>query len=375
MLNAAIKDCPMFGGTVKSFDAAKVSGMRGVKKVVQVGDSAVAVIADTWWNAKTALDALPIVFDEGPNVNVSSATIAAFLKEGLTAKQAFVGNQKGDVAAAFASAAKTVEAVYGYPYQNHACMEPMNATVLWTPEKCEMWGGTQNGEAALAVLSEAAELPISKCDVHKVMLGGGFGRRGRSDYVRQAALIAKQMPGTPIKLLWSREEDMLHGSYHPVTQCKLTGALDKDNNLTGLHLRISGQSILIALAPERMSKGRDTSTFAGLNPNGDAASNYAVPTLLIDHAMRNPPVPPGFWRGVNVNHNAIYLECFIDELAHAAGQDPVVFRRKLMAAHPKHLAVLNAAADAIGWEKPAPPGMHRGIAQVMAFGSSLAAPI
>jgi len=220
--------------------------------------------------------------------------------------------------------------VYGYPYQNHACMEPMNATVLWTSEKCEMWGGTQNGEAALAVLSEAAGLPISKCDVHKAMLGGGFGRRGRSDYVQQAALIAKQMPGVPIKLLWSREEDMLHGSYHPITQCKLTGAFDKDDNLTGLHIRVSGQSILTALAPERMSDGRDISTFAGFNPSGEAAFVYnTIPNLLIDHAMRNPPIPPGFWRGVNINHNAIYTECFIDELAHAAGQDPLAFRRKL----------------------------------------------
>jgi isoquinoline 1-oxidoreductase beta subunit len=236
-----------------------------------------------------------------------------------------------------------------------------------------MWGPTQNGEAALAVLAEAAELPVSKCDVYKVMLGGGFGRRGRSDYVRQAALIAKQMPGVPIKLLWSREEDMLHGSYHPVTQCKLTGAFDKDNNLTGMHLRISGQSILIALAPERMSNGRDTSTFAGFNPNGEAAFHYDIPNLLIDHAMRNPPVPPGFWRGVNVNHNAIYLECFIDELAHASGQDPLAFRRKLLAKSPKSLAVLDAVAEKVGWVKPPPAGVHRGLAQFMSYGTYNAA--
>ena len=373
LLNAAIKDCPVFGGKVQSFDAAKVLAMPGVKKVVPVGVSAVAVIADTWWHAKTALDALPIVWDEGPNVGVSSATIADMLKEGLDAKTPFIGNQKGDVAAAIAGAAKTVQAVYAYPYQNHACMEPMNATVRWTPDKCEMWGPTQNGEAALAVLAETAELPVGKCDVHKVMLGGGFGRRGRSDYVRQATLIAKEMPGVPIKLLWSREEDMLHGAYHPVTQCKLTGAFDQDNNLTGLHLRISGQSILIALAPERMSNGRDTSTFAGFNPNGDAAFGYAVPNLLIDHAMRNPPVPPGFWRGVNVNHNAIYIECFIDELAHATGQDPLAFRRKLLASSPKNLAVLEAVANKAGWGTPAPAGIHRGLAQFMAYGTYNAA--
>src|SRR5450759_4273475 len=225
MLNAAIKDCPVFGGKVKSFDQAKVLGMKGVKKVVPVGDSAVAVIAETWWQAKTALDALPIVWDEGPNAKVSSATIAEFLKEGLNAEQAFVGNKAGDAKAAIAGAAKKVEAIYSYPYQNHACMEPMNATALYTADKCEVWCGTQNGEGAFAAVLAASGLPAAKCDVHKIMLGGGFGRRGRTDYVTQAVLIAKQMPGTPVKLLWSREEDMTHCSYHPITQCRLTAGL------------------------------------------------------------------------------------------------------------------------------------------------------
>ena len=245
MLNAAIKDCPVFGGKLKSFDEAKIASMKGVKKVVRVGDTAVAVVADTWWHAKTALDALPIVWDEGENAKVSSASIAKWLAEGLdNAQPAFVGNQNGDAKAAIASAAKKVEAVYNYPYQNHACMEPLNATALYTADKCEVWCGTQNGEAAFAAVLEASGLPADKCDVHKQMLGGGFGRRGMTDYVRQAVAIAKQMPGTPIKLLWSREEDMLHGKYHPVTQCKLTGAFDADNNLTALHMRMSGQSIL-----------------------------------------------------------------------------------------------------------------------------------
>ncbi|MCC7347360.1 MAG: xanthine dehydrogenase family protein molybdopterin-binding subunit [Variibacter sp.] len=373
MLNAAIKDCPVTGGKVKSFDAAKVAGMPGVKKVVVVDGTGVAVVADTWWQAKTALDALPIVWDEGKNAQVSSASIADWLKAGLDAEQAFVGNQAGDVKAAIAGAAKKVEAVYSYPYQNHATMEPLNATALYTSDRCEVWCGTQNGEAALAAVSEASGLPVAKCDVHKFLLGGGFGRRGRTDYVRQAVLVAKQMPGTPVKLLWSREEDMLHGSYHPVTQCKLVGALDKDNNLTGLHMRISGQSILATLRPEGMQNGRDPVTFQGLNASGEFGIGYTIPNVLIDHAMRNPHIVPGFWRGVNVNHNAIYLECFMDELAHAAGQDPLAFRRKLMGKHPKHLAVLNAVAEKIGWDKPAPQGVHRGIAQFMGFGSYVAA--
>ena len=373
MLNAAIKDCPVFGGKLKSYDEAKIAGMKGVKKVVTVGDTAVAVVADTWWHAKTALEALPIVWDEGDNAKVSSASIAKWLAEGLdNAQPAYVGNKNGDAKAAIAGAVKKVEAVYNYPYQNHATMEPMNATALYTAEKCEVWCGTQNGEAAFAATLEASGLPAEKCDVHKVMPGGGFGRRGQTDYVRQAVMIAKQMPGTPIKLLWSREEDMAHGRYHPITQCKMTGAFDADNNLVALHYRLSGQSILFSLRPEALQNGMDPAAFQGVAQSGEAAFGYSVPNLLIEHAMRNPHVPPGFWRGVNVNHNAIYMECFMDELAHAAGQDPLEFRRKLMGNHPKHLAVLNAVAEKIGWTTPAPQGVYRGIAQVMGYGSYVA---
>lgn len=374
MLNAAIKDCPVFGGKIKSYDEAKIAGMKGVKKVVKVGDSAVAVVADTWWHAKTALDALPIVWDEGENAKVSSESISKWLAEGLDpAQPAFVGNQNGDVKAAIAGAAKKVEAVYSYPYQNHACMEPMNATARYTPDKCEVWTGTQNGEAAFAATLAASGLPADKCEVHKIMLGGGFGRRGRSDYVQQAVLIAKEMPGTPVKLIWSREEDMLHGTYHPITQCKLVGTFDASNNLTGLHMRISGQSILASLFPQNLQNGRDPATFQGLNPQGEFAFSYSIPNLLIDHSMRNPHVPPGFWRGVNINQNAIYVECFMDELALAVGQDPLEFRRKLMANHPKNLGVLNAVAERIGWGKPAPQGIHRGLSHFKAFGSYVAA--
>jgi isoquinoline 1-oxidoreductase subunit beta len=374
MLNAAVSACLVFGGKLKSFDEAKVMGMKGVKKVVPVDDYAVAVVADTWWHAKTALEALPVVWDEGDNAKVTSASIAKWLEEGLDdAQPAFVGNQHGDAKAAVAGAAKKVEAVYNYPYQNHATMEPMNATALYTSDKCEVWCGTQNGEAAFAAVLEASGLPADKCDVHKQILGGGFGRRGQTDYVRQAVVIAKQMPGTPIKLLWSREEDMQHGNYHPITHCKLTGAFDADNNLTALHMRISGQSILYGLRQGALVNGKDPVAFQGLNASGEAAFGYSVPNLLIEHAIRNPHVPPGFWRGVNVNHNAIYLECFMDELAHSAGQDPLEFRRKRMTGHPKNLAVLNAVAEKIGWSEPAPPGISRGIAQYMGFGSYVAA--
>jgi isoquinoline 1-oxidoreductase beta subunit len=349
--------------------------MKGVKKVVQVGNNAVAVVADSWWHAKSALDALPVVWNTGANGKVSSESIAKWLAEGLDAEQALVGNKSGDVKAALAGAAKKVEAVYSYPYQHHVTMEPMNATARYTDDKCEVWGPSQNGEAALATTAEASGLPIQKCEFYKTLLGGGFGRRSTShDYVTQAVQIAKQMPGTPVKLIWSREEDMTHGWYHPITQCKLSAAFDADKNLTGLHIRISGQSILATVMPARMQDGRDPATFAGFYPGGpEAAFGYTVPNILVDHSMRNPHIPPGFWRGVNINQNAIYIECFMDELAKEVGVDPLEFRRKLMSKTPKHLAVLNAVAEKAGWGKPAPAGVYRGLAQHMGFGSYVAA--
>jgi isoquinoline 1-oxidoreductase beta subunit len=378
LLNAAIKDCPVFGGKVKSFNASALLGRPGVKKVVQVGDSAVAVVADTWWRAKTALDALPIDWDLGPHAGVQQAQIAATLKAGLDAEQAVVGNARGDAKAALGKAARKVEAVYAYPFQNHATMEPMNATVRWTPERCEVWTPTQNGESALAAAAAAAGLPPARCDVYKLPLGGGFGRRGMADWVTQAVLIARELPGTPVKLLWSREEDMQHGRYHPITQCKLTAGLDDKGEITGLHMRISGQSILAGVLPHLVREGRDPVVFQGLNEGGgEAMIGYSFPALLIDHAMRNPHVPPGFWRGVNLNQNAIYLECFVDEIAHATQQDPLALRRKLMANHPKHLAVLNAAAERAGWGRPSPDvdgqKVFRGLAQTHGFGSYVAA--
>ena len=374
MLNAAIKELPVQGGKIKSFDAAKVASMPGVKKVVQVGDTGVAVVADTWWHAKNALDALPIVWEEGPNNKVSSASIAEWLKAGLDASDAFVGNSNGDAKAALASAAKKVEAVYAYPYQNHACMEPMNATARYTADKCEVWGPTQNGEAAFAATVQASGLPADKCEMYKVHLGGGFGRRGAfHDYTTQAVLIAKQMPGTPVKLLWSREEDMVQGRFHPVMQCKLVGGFDAGNNLTALHMRLSGQSILADVRPEALQNGKDPLTFQGLAPGGEHAFGYSVPNLMIDHAMRNPHIKPGFWRGVNINQNAIFIECFMDELAQAVGQDELEFRRKLMSKHPRNLAALNAVAERIGWGKPAPQGIFRGLAHMKAFDAYVAA--
>jgi isoquinoline 1-oxidoreductase beta subunit len=374
MLNAAIKDCPVFGGTLTSFDDRAVLARPGVKKVVRVGVSAVAVIADTWWRAKTALDALPVQWFEGPHAAASSGQFAEVLQAGLTQASAVVGHETGNAREALTKAVRTVEAVYSYPHQNHATMETMNATALWTPTLCEAWVPTQNGEAAFNAVVEASGLKAEQCELYKLHLGGGFGRRGATDYVTQAVQIARAMPGIPVKLIWSREEDMAHGRYHPVTQCKLTAGLDEKGELSALHMRISGQSILATVAPQSIKNGKDPVVFQGLNPPGPEASFcYSIPHLLIDHAVHNPHVPAGFWRGVNLNQNTLYVECFIDELAHTLGQDPLALRRKLLAQNPKPLAVLNAVAQRAGWDQPAAKGIFRGLAQTMGFGSYVAA--
>ena len=376
MLVANIKESPVFGGKVKSYDAAKAQSMKGVRKVVQVGDSAVAVVADTFWQAKTALDQVNIVWDNGANGDVSSASIKKMLEEGLNADDAFVHNTNGDVKSALSNASKKIEATYFYPFLNHATLEPQTATAKWTPDSCEAWVPTQDGEASLAAVIAASGLPAEKCNVYKVNLGGGFGRRGAfQDYTTQAVNIAKQMPGVPVKLIWTREEDMTQGRYHPVMMCKMTAAIDDKKNVTGLNMRLSGQSILATVRPAVVAanKGKDPLAFQGVEPTGEHGITYSFPNLTIDHAMRNTHVPPGFWRGVNVNQNAIFIETFMDELAEATGMDAVEFRRKHMKDFPRAVAVLNAVADGIGWTKPAAPGVYRGLAQMRSFGSYVAA--
>jgi isoquinoline 1-oxidoreductase beta subunit len=375
MLNAAIRDCPVFGGKLKSYDESKIAGMPGVQKVVKVKDTAVAVVADTWWHAKKALHALPIVWDEGAAASQSSATIADMLRDGLNATATNGDRQNGDALKAIGEAAKKLEAVYATPFLAHATMEVMNCTVKLSADKAEAWVPTQNLEASLAALSEASGVPLNKCEIHRHDLGGGFGRRGGTqDYVHQAVEIAKAFPDVPIKMIWSREEDQAHDFYRPISQCKLSAGLDAAGGLVGLHVRVSGQSINAMLNPKGIVDGKDTRQLQGYYAApGDAQLGYAVPNLLIEYAMRNTHVPVGPWRGVNTNQNGVYMECFMDEMAKAAGKDPLEFRRVLMKDFPKHLAVLNAAAEKGDWGKPLPAGVHRGIAQFMGYGSYSAA--
>ena len=375
MLCAAVKSCPVFGGKLVSFDEAKVKAMRGVKGVVKVNDSTVAVVADTWWRAKTALDNLPIDWDLGPNAKASSTTIAAALKEGLSVDGDYWQRKEGDALAVIKASAKTVDAVYSSQFLAHATMEPMNCVVQLNADRAYAWVPTQNAEASIAALSEASGLPLANCDIKTMDLGGGLGRRGGTqDFMHHAVAIAKRFPNVPIKMVWSREEDMMHDFYRPISMAKLSAGLDDKGNLTGFLVRVSGQSINAYLNPSAIKNNKDVRQLQGFYEEpGDAQLGYTFPSLLTEYVMRNSPVPVGPWRGVNTNQNGIYMECFIEECARAAGRDSLAFRRDLMKNHPKHLAVLDAVAQKGDWGKPLPAGQHRGIAQFMGYGSYSAA--
>ena len=371
MVYASIAQCPVFGGKLKSVNADKIAHMRGVIKVVSLEDAVAVVAEESWWNAHQALRELPIEWDFGENANVSSDTIMEFLREGINLTEAPVSRNEGDVDKAFASAAKTVEAEYYAPYLEHATMEPQNCTVLYTDDRVDVWAPSQNSEATAAVTAETAAVPIGNVEVHKVHLGGGFGRRGLFiEFVGQAVTIAKSMPGKPVKLIWSREEDIQHGRYRPVALVRMKAALDASGEPTAWFVRQAEQSIFSDVRPSMIQNGIDS---VGVRTFSDAP--YAFPNIHMEYAMRNTHVPPGPLRAVAHTHNPYFRESFIDELAHAAGQEPYQFRRKLLAQAPKDLAILDAVAKAADWEKPLPEGVYRGIAVQDAYGSYTAAVI
>ena len=364
MLHAAIRQSPVFGGRLQDYDEKAVQGRKGVYRVVPLPPDAIAVVADTYWQAQQALHALPVTWDEGRHGNINSASIRELLRAALTATDAAVIRRDGDVDKALSGAAKTLEAEYYAPYLAHATMEPQNCTAHVTADGVEIWVPSQNGEAALAAAAEAAGVDPSRVVVHKTLLGGGFGRRGTSqDFVRQAVRIA-QAVNRPVKLLWSREEDMAHDFYRPVAMAHFTAGLDANGRLVAWRTRVAGHSIIATLFPTRLEGGIDRSFLLGLHD-----LPYHVPNLLIDYAMRNTHVPVGFWRSVNHSQNAFFRECFVDEMAHAAGADPYEYRRQLLPPDSKDRAVLDAAARHAGWGTPLPAGVFRGIAVMDGYGS------
>jgi len=367
MVYAAIAQCPVFRGKVASVADERIKGMRGLIGVVRL-DGAVAVVADNWWRASRILKALPIEWDVGPNGGASTESIREFVRFGLEDSGVPVARNDGDVETAFAAAAKIVEAEYYAPFLNHAPLEPMNCTALVKGDRVEVWAPTQNAEATHATAAATVGFSLEKVEVHLTHLGGGFGRRGFQDYTRQAVAIAKAMEGRPVKLLWSREEDVQHDYYRPMTLMRFKAALDAAGNPTALRIRDASHSIMAGVRPQEIKEGIDRHALGGI-----VDLPYSVPNLRIEFAMRNSHVPVGFMRTVFHSQNPFMRECFVDEMAHAAGKDPYEFRRALLKDKPKDLGVLEAVTKAAGWGTPLPAGVHRGIAVQDSHGSYAAA--
>ena len=364
MLYAAIAHCPVFGGAPKAVDENAIATMKGVRRVVRLPD-AVAVVADSWWRAKRALEALPIVWDERGNGCVSSASIAEIVRSALDAEKSQVGRADGDVATGLERAAQRIEADYVIPFLAHATMEPQTCTAHVKHGRVEVWVPSQGVTTALVTAATAAGVSNDKVTVHGTMLGGGFGRRGAiQEFVRQAVLIAKEV-GEPVKLVWSREEDMKHDFYRPFGMARLVAGLDADGMPIAWKIRLTGPSFVHALVPGFGMSFIDRSFLSGL---ADEMA-YDVPNYLVDYVVQQSPVPLGVWRAINYTQNTFYKESFVDEMAHVAGMDPYLYRRRLLRNSPKNLAVLDAAAKKADWFGPLPRGVSRGIAVTEACGS------
>jgi isoquinoline 1-oxidoreductase beta subunit len=364
MLYAAIAHCPVFGGAPKAVNDGAIANMKGVRRVVRL-PNAVAVIADSWWRARRAVEALPIEWDPRGNGRVSTASIADIVRAGLSAEKSQVGRSDGDVAAAMQSAVKLVEADYEVPFLAHATMEPQTCTAHVANGEVEVWVPTQEPMTALATAASAAGVPNEKVVVHGTFLGGGFGRRAAiQEFVRQAVLIAKEVD-VPVKLLWSREEDIKHDYYRPFGMARLVAGLGADGMPIAWKVRIAGPSFVHGLVPGFGMSFVDRTFISGL---ADEMA-YDVPNYLVDYVVEQSPVPLGVWRAINYTQNTFYKESFVDEMAHAAGMDPYLYRRHLLRNNAKHLAVLDAAAKKADWFSPLPEGMRRGIAVTEACGS------
>jgi isoquinoline 1-oxidoreductase beta subunit len=357
MLYAAVVHCPVFRGTLKSVDESSIAGFKGVRRIVRLKDL-VAVVADSWWQAKRAADALRVEWDAGGNDSVSTASIAEIVRQGLDAPATQVGRTDGDPAGALANASRRIEAEYTVPFLAHATMEPQNCTAHVTSDSVDIWTATQDPMTTLATAAVTAGVSNDKVRVHPLMLGGGFGRRNVvQDFVRQAVLIAKEVP-QPVKMVWSREQDIAHDIYRPFGMARLVASLDAEGMPDALTIRLSGPSFVASLVPQFGQQIVDWSFVSGLTDE----LPYQFPNYLVDAAIRQTSVPLGAWRGINYTQNAFYRESFIDELAHVAGIDPYQYRRRLARNSPKNLAVLDAAAQKANWDQPPPAGIFRGIA-------------
>jgi isoquinoline 1-oxidoreductase beta subunit len=363
MLIATVARCPVMDGKLKSFDAAAALKVPGVKRVDAISGG-VAVIAEHFWAAKKGRDALDVVWDTAANENLDSAAIEAQFKAKVDS--GLVERNDGDVEKMLAAAAKTIEAVYSVPYQAHVCMEPMNATADVRKHGCDLYVPTQGQTSTQDTAMRITGLPREQVKVHTTFLGGGFGRRSEQDFIADAVECSK-IAGAPVKVIWTREDDVMHDQYRPATYNVLRGGVDAAGVIVAWEHRIAGPSIMARVAPASAADGRDWSSTEG-------AKNipYAIANQRVTYAMVNTPVPVGFWRSVGSSQNAYITECFFDELAKLAGRDPVEARLALMADYPRHAGVVKLAADKAGWGNKLPEGHARGIAVAEAFGSYVA---
>ncbi|WP_428374998.1 molybdopterin cofactor-binding domain-containing protein [Lichenicoccus sp.] len=363
-----VSACPVRGGRLVSINEAAARAVPGVRDVVKL-DDVYAVIGDHMWAAKQGLQAAAPVWDDGPNAGVSSASLTHAL-DAASRTEGVVATHAGDAAAAIKSAAKSIDVVYELPFLSHAPMEPINTTIHVRPDGAELWVGTQVPVRAQMAVAAETGLPPEKIQVHNQIMGGAFGRRLDVDSITQAARIARHLD-YPVKLIWTREEDIQHDLYRPFYYDRISAGLDAKGAIVGWSHRVTGSSVMARWAPPGMKQG------GRLDPDaveGAAETPYDLPAHHVEYVRAEPPgVTTLWWRGVGPTHNVFVVESVIDELAAAAGRDPVAFRRGMLSKNPRALAVLNLAASKSGWGQPSPSGRGRGVALQFAFGSYLAA--
>jgi CO/xanthine dehydrogenase Mo-binding subunit len=363
---ATVAASPVVGGKVVSVDDSKAKAIKGVRQIVRL-DDVVAVVADNMWAAKQGLSALTIRWDDGPNGSVSTADVVQGLAAAALTPGVVVRNE-GDAAAAFAAAPTKMEAVYDVPFLAHAAMEPINCTVHVTQDRCEVWTGSQVLSRAQGGAAKVTGLPLDKVVVHNHYLGGGFGRRLEFDYVTQAVRIAKEVEG-PVKVIWTREEDIQHDVYRPYYYDRIAAGVNAAGQPIAWTHRLVGPAILARFLPPAFKDGIDPD-----GVDGAAQLLYDIPAIRVEFVRHEEPVlNTGFWRGVGVTHNCFVIESFIDELAAAAKADPVAYRRALLTKSPRATAVLDIATKAGGWGRPLPEGHGRGVSVLYSgWGSYLA---
>ncbi|NNG05612.1 MAG: xanthine dehydrogenase family protein molybdopterin-binding subunit [Inquilinus sp.] len=369
MVHAAIRQSPVFGGTVRSMDAGAVRSMPGVIEVVDLGD-AVGVVADSYWQASRAVAALPVEFDDNGNAGGDSARFLADMHRALDATEAHAFRDDGDVDEILAASDRVVEATYETPLLAHACMEPMNCTALFRDGEAELWMGSQSPLIARWGAQSGAKLAGTEAEsvtTHVPLTGGGFGRRADGDLARQAAALAASVPGRPVKLIWSREEDIRHDTYRPHAVSRFRAALGLDGLPLAWDNRVVSQSLDRSYGDRNLPVGGGNPAKDHFSVEGAVDPAYAIPRArveLVDHAT---PVPIGFWRSVGHSNSAFFVESFVDECAHAAGIDPLLYRRGLLAGRPRHRKVLDMLAERSQWGRPLAPGRGRGVALHTAF--------